>query len=524
METTKKVAQLPSSGTESVPGAFALKNSVLFSRGKHTLAVPMSLHFENRSKLVQKMAKDTTGGNSWLVFRGGVARERDDSDHEEVFRQESFFQYLFGVKESGWFGALECTTGRAVLFAPKLPKEYAVWMGFIESKENLSERYGVEVHWIEDMEEILGKNKFCMQGINSDSGTDINDVLPVMDCTLSPRLYNAISECRVLKSESEIEVVRYACSAASLAHVAVMRSAKAGDYEYQLEARFLGSIYEFHGCRHAAYTSICACGPNAAVLHYGHAGAPNDRQLRESDMALLDMGAEYHCYCSDITCSFPVSGTFSSDQRIIYEAVLGAQLRVFSEAKVGASWVSLHELAEQTILTHLKEANLLLGDVDDMLANDLGAVFMPHGLGHLIGLDTHDVGGYLPDSPPRPTRPGKSKLRTARLLEPGMLITVEPGCYFIDALIDPALDNEKTAKYFNRQVLQRFRRFGGVRIEDVVLMTEDQGLCNLTLCPRTVHEIESTMKGGTWPPQIDAAPDLRRQWGTYQDGHFVITR
>lgn len=107
-----------------------------------------------------------------------------------------------------------------------------------------------------------------------------------------------------------------------------MRAAKAGMMEYELEATFLYEIYRNGGCRHAAYTSICACGPNAAVLHYGHAGAPNDRMLLASDIALLDMGAEYHGYVSDITCSFPVSGRFSDDQRVIYEGVLAAQRAV----------------------------------------------------------------------------------------------------------------------------------------------------------------------------------------------------
>ena len=136
---------------------------------------------------------------------------------------------------------------------------------------------------------------------------------------------------------------------------------------------------------------------------------------------------------------------------------------------------------------------------------------MPHGLGHLIGLDTHDVGGYLGGTPPRSQRPGLSKLRTARLVEAGMVLTVEPGCYFIDLLLDRALANPAQAKFIVASRLADFRGTGGVRLEDDVLVTED-GVDNLTLCPRTVGEIEGVLAGGVWPPTTDAAPELCRRW------------
>ena len=209
-----------------------------------------------------------------------------------------------------------------------------------------------------------------------------------------------------------------------------------------------------------AYTCICACGPNPAILHYGHAGRPNSRQLGAGELALLDMGAEYHCYAADITCSFPVvdaangsGGRFTAAQRLVYEAVLDAQRAVYKALRPGASWADLHELAEAAILRALLAGGVLSraghgsdeAAVDSMMAAGLGAVFMPHGLGHLIGLDTHDVGGYLPGTPERSTRPGLSKLRTSREVEAGMVLTVEPGCYFIDLLLDRALASTEQA-------------------------------------------------------------------------------
>lgn len=172
-----------------------------------------------------------------------------------------------------------------------------------------------------------------------------------------------------------------------MAHVEVMRATRPGMMEYQLESLFQHHTYAHGGCRHMSYTCICACGPNANILHYGHAGRPNNRLLTSSDIALLDMGAEYHCYASDITCSFPVSGSFTDDQRSVYESVLAAQVSVMRELRPGVSWVEMHREAEREILKGLIKCGVLttcgeedVGKViEEMLEVDLGAIFMPHG-------------------------------------------------------------------------------------------------------------------------------------------------
>jgi len=161
------------------------------------------------------------------------------------------------------------------------------------------------------------------------------------------------------------------------------------------------------------------------------------------------MGAEYHCYCSDITCTMPVGGTFSPDQRIVYEGVLEAQRAVFGMLRPGTSWTACHLAAEREVLRSLKKLGVVVGDLDEAQGAALGGVFLPCGLGHFIGIDTHDVGGYLPAYPERSTRAGLRKLRTARVLAPGMCLTVEPGCYFIDALLDRALKDPAHAKFLD---------------------------------------------------------------------------
>lgn len=260
----------------------------------------------------------------------------------------------------------------------------------------------------------------------------------------------------------------------------------------------------------------CNSGPNAAILHYGHAGEPNARQIQDGDMLLYDMGAElsHGGYGSDITCSFPANGKFSEKQKQVFEGVLNAQRAVYGILKPGVSWVTCHKTAEAAILTKLVEIGIVLeGEktIDELVDMRLGAVFMPHGLGHLIGIDTHDVGGYLESCPERSTLAGLKSLRTCRYMEENMTMTVEPGCYFIDHLLNEALaDDSPFKEYLNATLVEEYRGFGGVRLEDVVAITAN-GCINYTLCPRTVSEIEHVMTGGKWPPIKDEAPELLRE-------------
>ena len=323
-------------------------------------------------------------------------------------------------------------------------------------------------------------------------------------------------------------------------------------------------------------------------MHYGHTGEPNSRRIGPEDHCLFDMGAEYQCYASDITCSFPANGKFDAKYRAVYECVLNAQRAVYRCMRPGISWVECHITAELEIIKGLYTIGIVTipesdqidptdtvavhTKLEELVRHDehrLGAVFMPHGLGHLIGIDTHDVGGYIDpvtnnsptsstnnttaaaaavaaavqqrllQTPPRSTRPGLKSLRTARLLEVGIVVTVEPGCYFIDHLLDQALQpTNYISKYLNKELINtEYRGYGGVRLEDVVTIrssknttkkntttnddttisssSKDDGadyyLYNMTLCPRTVNEIEHVMAGGKWPPMKDDAPELCRK-------------
>lgn len=475
--------------------------------------VPMELHAINRDKLVKflqhHLAESGRPIEGFVLLEGGEEKTRYCTDHAELFRQESYFAYLFGVREPGFYGAVNVSTGKSLLFAPRLPADYAVWMGEIKPPSYFKERYMVSMAcYVDEMEGVLlneyeGLDEpllFLLHGLNTDSGNFSKPAefkgkenFRIDLSTLHPIL----TECRVLKSKMELALIQYANDISSEAHVEVMRNTKVGMKEYQLESMFLHHAYMYGGCRHYSYTCICATGENSSVLHYGHAAAPNDKTLKDGDMALLDMGAEYHFYGSDITCSFPVNGKFTDDQRLIYNAVLDAHKSVIAAMKPGVSWVDMHKLAEKVILEALKKGSIILGDVEDMMAQRLGTVFMSHGLGHLLGIDTHDPGGY-PKGLERPKEPGLRALRTARELKEDMVITVEPGCYFINALLVPAMENSKTSRFFNREAIRKFDGFGGVRIESDVIVTSN-GCRNMSNVPRETWEIEAVMGGAQWP-------------------------
>jgi len=473
-----------------------------FWRGNDTLKISADLFVENRQRLVKEL-KDLPEG-SVVLLEGGKESTRYNTDAEELaFRQESYFFWTFGVHEPDCYGAIDVKSGKSILFPPKLHEDYAIWEGKIKAEKFFLDRYAVdEVHFhektvIKDYLKKLGAKKlYLLKANNSDS----NKILEPAQFTGKDEfqadidtLYQIMAELRVFKTDKELEVLRYSSKIASAAHKEVMRLIKPTMYEYQMESLFRHISYFTGGCRHIAYTCIAASGCNGSILHYGHAGSPNDKKINDGDMCLFDMGPEYCCYSSDVTCSFPSNGKFTDKQKTIYNAVWAARNAVFEQAKPGVRWTEMHLLAERVLLTHLRDAKIIVGDdIEEMLKNRLGAVFQPHGLGHFMGLDVHDCGGYLGDALPRSTLPGLKSLRTTRTLQERMVITIEPGCYFIDTLLDKALADPNLSKYLNKPVLDTYRNFGGVRIEDDVVIWAKGNEC-MNVVPRTIEEIEEFM-------------------------------
>jgi len=479
------------------------------SCGKGTYQVPMKLHFENRRRLFEKLhnspqahlLKQSEGA---VLLQGGTSEHvaRYDTDGENIFRQESYFQWAFGAKEPDLFGSILLPKFHSILFVTRVPESYVPFVGEGMSLEEYRTHYEVdEVHYVDQMKQVLAehhkiKTLYLIKGLNTDSG---KESVPahfdgIADFQLDFNiLHRHISELRVFKTPYELDLLRHLNKLSSDAHIEVMKTIQPGRPEWQSEATFKYFAQSKGGCRHLAYTPICCSGHNGAILHYGHAALPNTKTVEDGEMILNDMGADYHCYCADITCSFPVNGKFTPDQRLIYEAVLDAQTAVNAASKPGVSWVEMHHLAYVKILTALKAGGLVQGDVEEMIKAEVGGVFMPHGLGHFLGLDTHDAGGYPVEcSHPRIDRPGFRSLRTARILEEGMVITNEPGVYFIKPLLEKAFNNPAQAKFLVKERIEQFKNFGGVRLEDNIIITKD-GIENMTKVPRTVADVEKTM-------------------------------
>lgn len=470
----------------------------------HDEKVHRELSLEIRTRAMAKLVEKLPNKSSAVVLQGGGedAFSLYDSDVEKCpFRQEHYFQYLFWVNEPDCYGVVDLEKKESLLFVPKLPETSHRWNGDPHPLSHYKERYGVDhAFFTEDLDQELTKRGisklFVLYGQNTDSGSFTKTTAHFSGIEKysvdKDALHPVLSELRVHKTPKEIEFLRMANLISSQAHVYVMRHIKPDMTELQCEMLFKAWTGFFGGCRHMAYTCICGAGPMGAVLHYGHAGRPNDRVLKDGDIMVLDMGAEFSGYATDITRSYPINGKFTDDQKAVFDAVRDAQEKVMQAMKPGVSWVDMHKLAERTILSHLINMGVLAnGSVDEMMGAFIGSLFMPHGLGHLLGMDTHDVGGY-PAGTSRPKEPGPCWLRTARTLEAGMVITVEPGLYFNRAWIEKCLQNPEQKKYVNVEVLQRFWSFGGVRLEDDVLVTES-GCENLTILPTTVEDIEKVM-------------------------------
>jgi Xaa-Pro dipeptidase len=460
-----------------------------------------ALHGGNRIKVLNAFRADPSisatksGLRSIALLRGGVQTTQYDSDTDLLFRQESNFQYLFGANLADCLGVLELDTGIATLFIPKLPAEYAVWYGTIHKKEYFQEKFQVdEVLYVEDLPSYLKTYDptvvYIAKNVN---GEEALHPLLTNYRVDNGRLKEILDEARLIKTSEEIKLLKFINKISSWAHVEVMKSCRPGMKEYELEALFLHAIYSNGRCRRVSYCGICGCGKNGATLHYPN----NNKDVLDGQMALLDMGAEYHCYTSDITCSFPVNGKFTENQKVVYNIVLAAQQAVMNAMAPGVKWEDMHRLADRVIVEGLLQHGFLKGSVEDLVKNQIGGLFFPHGLGHFMGLDTHDVGGY-PKGVERIQERGIKSLRARRVLEAGMVLTVEPGLYFIEAVLRPAFEDPAINQFLVKEKIEKFLDFGGVRLEDDVIVTET-GIENMTIAPRTVEEIEEVMTKKTHP-------------------------
>lgn len=444
--------------------------------------MPNQLH---REKLLSLFEENQDG---LIYLRGAETMYRYNTDYEIPFRQESNFWYLTGIGEPDYHTVIVIKTGEYFLFCPKRDAQYAVWHGRIKQQNEIQELYQPDhLHFDQELLTVLNNLNpsliYCLDESQAEYLEDLNRDFVVDTETLT----DALTYCRSIKTENELEKMRTAAKINNSAHLEVMKAIKPGMFEYQTKA-----IYDYfqkrNGLLQPAYSGIHASGENSAILHY----TGSDRLIADGELFLIDAGFEYEGYASDVTRTYPVKGRFSGDQAAIYQIVLDALNKTIEMVKPGVNMEDLHLAACRIILNGLKQIGIVKGEVEEMMENNVFALFFPHGLGHFLGLDTHDVGGY-PKGVDRIDRPGIRFLRVRRELEAGMVVTIEPGIYFIPALLKPAINSGDYNRFLNADRIESLYHFGGIRIEDNLIVTET-GYENLTDVPKEILEIEDVMK------------------------------
>ncbi len=419
----------------------------------------------------------------------------DGTDQFHEFHAHPEFQYLSGFAEPGAALAWEPDRGWT-LFAPSLSVEDLVWMSAPPSAEELAAATGVQrsldraelAGWLESRRgqalALLGsrdiESRAAEYGVEGWSTLEA-----VVDEDATDRLGRALAERRRAKDSLELGRMTRAVDAAVAGHLAAQRLARDGLTERALQIEMEAEFFRQGGAR-TAYGSIVGSGPNSAILH----GTPGARVMSDGELVLIDAGAEVEGYASDVTRTFPVSAQFTGIQRELYDVVLAAQEQAIVAAAPGVEYKALHLAAAATIAAGLVDAGVLRGSVDDLVAADAHALFFPHGLGHMLGLSTHDCGGYLEGRVPE-DRFGLAYLRADLPLAPGYVVTIEPGVYFVPALLNDPARRERYAELVNWAVVDGLLDFGGIRIEDDVLITPEGCEVLSAALPKAAGEIEA---------------------------------
>lgn len=416
--------------------------------------------------------------NSIAIVPAAPERSRS-RDTEYPYRQDSDFLYLSGFEEPQ--AVLVLIPGRDhgeyVLFVRERNREREIWDGYRSGPEGACKDFDADDAFpIDDIDDILPGLLEGRQRVYYAMGKDSEFDKHVMDWVNTIRakvrsgatppgefldLSHFLNDMRLFKSAAELRVMKEAGEISARAHVRAMKASKPGMMEYQLEAEILHE-FQMSGARFPAYNSIVGGGKNGCILHYIENSAP----LKNGDLVLIDAGCELDYYAADITRTFPVNGKFSPEQKALYEICLDAQLAAIAECKPGKHWNDPHEATVRVITKGLVELGLIEGDVEEAIKSEAYKEFYMHRAGHWLGMDVHDVGDYKVGG-------------EWRVLESGMVMTVEPGIYV-------APDNERVAKKW---------RGIGIRIEDDVVITKDGNEVLTKDVPKTVAEIESLMAG-----------------------------
>jgi len=450
----------------------------------------------------QQLKQKISGGIVLLL--GNVDSPMNYADNTYYFRQDSSFLYFFGLDFQNLAAVIDVDSGEEIMFGDDVSIEDIIWMGpQISLKEKATEVGVSKTESLKNLQTVItkaismGRKIHFLPPYRAENKILLNDLLGISISKLklyaSLELIKAIVDLRSRKETQEIEEIKKACAVGYQMHVTAMKMAKVGVWEQKIA----GSIEGIANAGGGMVSFPVILSQNGETLHNHN----HSQNLENGRLLLIDAGAEVGShYASDFTRTVPVGGKFSQKQREIYEIVLAANNKGRELTKPGSTYLSVHLAAAEVIASGLKEIGLMKGDMKEAVANGAHALFMPHGLGHMLGLDVHDMEdlgqiyvGY--DDEIRPVNQfGTAYLRMGRRLQPGFVITNEPGIYFIPALIEKWKAEKINSDFINFDGLESYLDFGGIRLEDDILVTETGCEIIGDRIPITPDEVESIMQ------------------------------
>ncbi|RIJ47719.1 aminopeptidase P family protein [Maribellus luteus] len=462
--------------------------------------------FDKSTYSNRRKALKTKGLTGIALILGNMEAPMNYRDNTYHFRQDSNFLYFFGLDFPGLAGIVDFDSGEDFIFGNDVDIEDIIWMGpQVTLQENAAKAgitntapfakvfdlvkaakdAGRKVHFLPP---YRAENKLLLENLLGTSAQSINT-------HASLDLIKAVISLREVKEAQEVEEIKKACATGYQMHVAAMKMALPGNWEQKIAGTIEGIALAGGGM--TSFPIILSM--NGETLH----NHDHSQILQEGRLMLCDAGAEslLH-YASDFTRTTPVGGKFTQKQREIYEIVLAANNTATALSKPGVTYLSVHLAACEVLAAGLKDLGLMKGDVKEAVKNGAHAMFLPHGLGHMMGLDVHDMEdlgqiyvGY--DDEVRPVDQfGTAYLRMGKRLKPGYVITNEPGCYFIPALIDKWQAEGINKDFINFDKVNEYRDFGGIRLEDDILITETGAEIIGERVPITPEEIEAVVAKG----------------------------
>jgi Xaa-Pro aminopeptidase len=444
----------------------------------------------------------TATGKGIALFLGNSLQPRNYVDNHYPFRQNSHFLYLTGLSEPNLAVISYPDRDYDILFSRPATIDDTIWGSAGQDRVELARRSGIEtIESISRLGEYLDRARskglavHYLPPYQASSLRRMTDLLHLgpekVESGVSEALVEAVVEQRLIKSDAEVALIEAALGVTDRMHRAAMAAAAPGVYEFNV-AGIIQGIALRENCQQAFNPIVTIRGE---VLH----NTSYDNRLQSGQLLLIDAGAEAaNFYASDITRTFPVDGEFTPLQSEIYEIVLSMQLSAIEMMKPGTPYRDVHLHASGVLAESLTSIGLMKGNPADAVEAGAHALFFPHGLGHMMGLDVHDMEdlgdavGY-PKGEARNSQFGLNALRLARSLAPGHVLTVEPGIYFIPALIERWKQENLHSDYVNYDKLDSYLDFGGIRIEDNVLVTEESARVLGPGIPKTIKEVEAAM-------------------------------